>query len=143
MKYYYAIIYCNNPKTANFLYDEYNGFEFENSNIMLNLSIVPDEIKFEQKVKEVASEVPADYEFSFQDKQQKLQNAYGHTNVKLTWDQTDPKRSEKLRNGFIREIDSDEEKDYYKDLIASSGDEQSDDDDEQIEKTRKKLLSGL
>lgn len=65
MKYYYAIIYCNSPKTANFLYDEYNGFEFENSNILLNLSIVPDDIKFEQKVKEMANEVPADYEFSF------------------------------------------------------------------------------
>ena len=65
MKYYYAIIYCNNPKTALFLYDEYNGFEFENSNILFNLSIVPDDIKFEQKVKEAACEVPADYEFNF------------------------------------------------------------------------------
>lgn len=44
MKYYYAIVHCNNSNTAKFLYDEYNGFEFENSNILLNMSFVPDEI---------------------------------------------------------------------------------------------------
>lgn len=33
MKYYYAIVHCDNAKTAMNLYDEYNGFEFENSNI--------------------------------------------------------------------------------------------------------------
>ena len=44
MKYYYAIVYCNSPATAKFLYDEYNGFEFENSNILLNMSFVPDDL---------------------------------------------------------------------------------------------------
>jgi len=66
MKYYYAIVHCNNSNTAKFLYDEYNGFEFENSNILLNMSFVPDEIKFEQKLKEEATEVPDNYEFNFE-----------------------------------------------------------------------------
>jgi hypothetical protein len=46
MKYYYAVVHCNNSKTAKFLYDEYNGFEFENSNIRLNMSFIPDELEF-------------------------------------------------------------------------------------------------
>jgi hypothetical protein len=33
MKYFYAVINCNSKETAIFLYDEYNGFEFENTNI--------------------------------------------------------------------------------------------------------------
>lgn len=65
MKYYYAIVYCDSSKTAKFLYDEYNGFEFENSNIRLNMSFVPDDIKFTQELKESANEVPENYEFNF------------------------------------------------------------------------------
>merc|ERR1712196_102542 len=50
------------------------------------------------------------------------------------------KRSNKLLNGFTREFNSDEEKEYYKGLIDSSdeNDEESD-----IEEARKKLLKGL
>jgi len=55
MKYYYAVITCNNKATAIYLYDEYNGFEFENTNIMLNMSLIPDDIKFTQKLKEEAT----------------------------------------------------------------------------------------
>lgn len=46
MKYYYAIIHCDSPKTALYLYDEYNGYEFENSNMQLLLSLVPGEVEF-------------------------------------------------------------------------------------------------
>jgi hypothetical protein len=46
MKYYYAIVYCNSSKTAVYLYDEYNGYEFENSNIRLNMSFIGNDIKF-------------------------------------------------------------------------------------------------
>jgi hypothetical protein len=46
MKYYYAVVHCNNSKTAISLYDEYNGFEFENSNILLNMSFIPDDMHF-------------------------------------------------------------------------------------------------
>ena len=50
MKYFYAVVHCNTVKTAKFLYDEYNGFEFENSNILLNMSFIPDDLKFEQNI---------------------------------------------------------------------------------------------
>lgn len=44
MKYYYAVVHCNNSATAMFLYDEFNGFEFEDTNIRLNMSFIPDNI---------------------------------------------------------------------------------------------------
>jgi len=46
MKYFYAVVNCNSKETAIFLYDEYNGFEFENTNIMLNMSFIPDDMVF-------------------------------------------------------------------------------------------------
>ena len=52
MRYYYAIIHCDSGATACHLYDEFNGIEFENSNIQLNLSLVPDEVKFEQAARD-------------------------------------------------------------------------------------------
>lgn len=46
MKYFYAVVHCNNKKTALKLYEEYNGFEFEMSNIRLNLSFIADDLTF-------------------------------------------------------------------------------------------------
>ena len=47
MKYYYAVLTCNSKGTAINLVDEYNGFEFENTNIKLNMSFIPDSVQFQ------------------------------------------------------------------------------------------------
>lgn len=93
MKYFYAVIYCNARKTALKIFEEYNNYEFELSNIRLTLSFIDDELTFPQKPKEKASEVPPDYEFR---SAQTLNKALNHTSVRLTWDQTDPKRMQKF-----------------------------------------------
>lgn len=46
MKYFYAVIYFNSSETAERIYNEYNDYEFEMSNIRLNLSFVADDLKF-------------------------------------------------------------------------------------------------
>ena len=46
MKYYYAVIHCNSHETAEKIYNEYNNFEFELSNIRLNLAFIPDSLVF-------------------------------------------------------------------------------------------------
>ena len=84
MMYYYAVVHCNSAATANYLYDEYNGFEFENTNIRLNMAIVPDDVVFEQKLKEKATDVPTGYEFDFSS--MSVNRAVGHTQVNLTWE---------------------------------------------------------
>lgn len=93
MKYFYAVIHTNSKKTATKIFNEYNGMEFELSNIRLSMSFIADSLKFPQKAKEVATEIPPDYQFMGQNK---LNRAMNHTNVKLSWDQTDPKRMNKL-----------------------------------------------
>jgi len=52
MKYYFGIVTCNKCKTANRIYEEYQGFEFELTNLRLSLSLVPDEMVFEQKARD-------------------------------------------------------------------------------------------
>lgn len=46
MKYFYAVVCCDKRKTATKIYNEFNGFELELTNLRLTLSIVPDELTF-------------------------------------------------------------------------------------------------
>ena len=82
MKYFYGIIYCNSKKTAKHIFKEYNGFEFELTNINLNLSFVDDNLQFPQKLKEEADDVPPGYSFDAT----KVSRALNHSTVKLSWD---------------------------------------------------------
>jgi len=87
--------------------------------------------------------VPADYVFTFA-QETKVNRALGHSDVKLTWDQTDVARSNKLRNGFSKDLqDPEKEAEYYKDFIAPGSDQDSDERSERdIEEYRQKLLKG-
>lgn len=92
---------------------------------------MPDDIVFEQKVKETCTEVPDEYEFSFN----KINRAVGHSDVKLTWDCPDAKREKKLAAGFMMgdDIDPDKEAEYWKDLINTDSD--NDDENNKAPKT--------
>lgn len=94
MNYFYAVIHCGSRQTALHIYDEYNGMLLESTSVEIQLSLIPDEVVFEQKVKDVATEVPKGH--SFEHFQKRLNRAFGHTNVKLTWEATDEKRLMKL-----------------------------------------------
>ena len=157
MRYYYAVVFCDARKTARRILDEYSGFEVELTNIRLNLSVVPDELEFPQALKEEASEIPADYNFDGG----KISRALNHSTVKLTWDQTDPKRLQKLQQNAKmltkrkKPVDTDDEDAAYRDLIASDSGEheydsevQSNAEDQQkeqahIDKMRQLLLGSI
>jgi hypothetical protein len=96
MKYFYAVVVCDRRKTANRILDEYNNFELELTNLRLTLSIVPDEMVFPHEPKEVAEEIPVNYSFN----PGKISRALNHSTVKLSWDQTDPKRISLLQANF-------------------------------------------
>ena len=146
MKYFYAIIYCNSPKTCDKIYTEYNGYEFELSSLKLNLSYVADDLKFPQEVKETATEVPPGYQFrAFNE----LNRAQSHTQVRLTWDDTDPKRLRKFQKIMHEAADRDDlDDEAYKEFLASHSESEVEDDSDQmdkdkIEEYRRKLLGGL
>jgi uncharacterized protein involved in exopolysaccharide biosynthesis len=74
--------------------------------------------------------VPAAYSFD----PSKISRALNHSTVKLSWDQTDPKRQAKLANNYKaimkkkgdNEFNSSEEDRAYKDLVAYSDESSSD-----------------
>lgn len=82
MRYYYAVVVCDSRKTAKKILSEYNGFELELTNIRLQLSVVTDDQEFPQKIKEEATEIPANYNFD----SSKISRALNHSTVKLSWD---------------------------------------------------------
>ena len=130
MDYFYAVVYCNNRKTAKRIIEENQDLEFELTNIRLNLYVVPDDLEFPYSPKQVAEDLPADYTFDAS----KISRALNHSTVKLSWDQTDPKRTARLQANYkallkknANEIDMSDDERAYKDLIAGSSDEDSDD----------------
>jgi hypothetical protein len=152
MRYYYAVIHCNSPQTAEKIYEEYNNYEFELSNIRLNLSYISDSLKFPQEAKETANELPPGYSFEASNS---LTRALNHTKVKLTWDETDPKRLRKFDRIMNAANPDDIDDDEYREFLASGTEEEdsnadkSDDevvgrrDSDKIEEYRRKLLGGL
>ena len=112
MDYFYAVVYCNNKKTASKIIEENQDLEFELTNIRLNLYIVPDDLELPYKPKQVAADLPTNYEFN----SAKISRALNHSTVKLSWDQTDPNRAAKLQQN-------------YKELLKKEGTSKFDDDD--------------
>ena len=94
MKYYYAVVHCNSKKTAEKIYDEYNGMEIEQTSIPLSLSFVADTLEFPQKPIEVVNFSEVDTTVAKPQQNGQSSRALSHTNVKLTWDETDPQRSQ-------------------------------------------------
>lgn len=92
MDYFYAIVYCKSSQTAARIIEENQDMEFELTNLRLNLYIVPDDLEFPYAPKDVAEDVPANYDFD----SSRISRALNHSTVKLSWDQTDPKRAAKL-----------------------------------------------
>ncbi|KAI3438627.1 hypothetical protein D9Q98_001049 [Chlorella vulgaris] len=92
LRYYYAVVTCDSPGTANRLYDECDGMELMKTACKFDLRFVPEEQSFEgRKVRDEASEVPADYAPpNFQAR------ALQHTSVQLTWDADDDGRKRAL-----------------------------------------------
>lgn len=48
-RYYYAIIECDSPNTASYIFNELDGTELERSANVFDMSFVPDEMKFDQE----------------------------------------------------------------------------------------------
>nr|XP_025950447.1 ESF1 homolog [Dromaius novaehollandiae] len=155
LKYFYAVVECDSPETANKIYEECDGLEFESSCSFIDLRFIPDNVTFDDKPKDVASEVNvAAYK-------PKYFTSAGMVTSKIdiTWDETDHERVTSLSRTFNKEelLDMD-----FQAYLASSSEEEEEqeqggdvahemeddkpkksqkDDEEQIAKYRELLQS--
>uniref|UniRef100_A0A8C2TIV1 ESF1 nucleolar pre-rRNA processing protein homolog n=1 Tax=Coturnix japonica TaxID=93934 RepID=A0A8C2TIV1_COTJA len=99
LKYFYAVVECDSPETANKIYEECDGLEFESSCSFIDLRFIPDNVTFEDKPKDTASEVNV----SVYKPEYLTSAAMGTSKVDITWDETDHERVTSLSRTFNKE----------------------------------------
>jgi hypothetical protein len=135
LKYYYAIAEFDSVESAEAVYKELDGVEYEGSSLELDLRFVPDDVEFDPAdVKAKCDKAP---DLAAYKAPQFIASALQQTTVKCTWDETDVKRQQKLRKAYTKEelekddldaylaseTESDEEgADKYKELLMELND---------------------
>ncbi|XP_024049612.1 ESF1 homolog [Terrapene carolina triunguis] len=117
LKYFYAVVECDSPETANKIYEECDGLEFESSCSFVDLRFIPDDVTFDDEPKDIASEVDgAAYKPKYF-----TSAAMGTSKVDITWDETDHERITSLHRNFKKDelLDMD-----FQAYLASSSEEE-------------------
>ncbi|KAG2408827.1 uncharacterized protein HKW66_Vig0036490 [Vigna angularis] len=143
-RYYFAVVECNSIATADYIYKECDGVEFMQTSNALDLRFIPDDMEVKHPPRDVATEVPANYECK-----DFYSRALQHSEVTLTWEDEEPLRSkilnrnlndEQLAQMELKELlnsddsDSDDSKD---------NNSETDDQPDKIEKKRAKYRALL
>lgn len=118
LRYYYAVMSCDNKSTAKAIYDSMDGREYLTTSNFFDLRFVPDDTSFEEdKPHDECNSLPSGYKPN-----DFRTEALTHSKVRLTWDDDDPSRKEVQKRAFSRaEIDEN-------DLQAYIGSDDSDAD---------------
>ncbi|XP_037752038.1 ESF1 homolog isoform X3 [Chelonia mydas] len=132
LKYFYAVVECDSPETANKIYEECDGLEFESSCSFVDLRFIPDDVTFDDEPKDIASEVDgAAYKPKYF-----TSAAMGTSKVDITWDETDHERITSLHRNFKK----DELLDMgFQAYLASSSEEEEEQQAERLP-AKKQLL---
>ncbi|XP_064624049.1 ESF1 homolog isoform X2 [Lineus longissimus] len=121
LKYYYAVIECDSRETANAIYTECDGIEYESSCARLDLRFIPEDMTFEHEPKSVVKDVA---DISTYKPSLFFNTALNQSKVSLTWDETDQDRLKvTMRKPKSGEIDMMDVQAY---LASSSGEEEED-----------------
>lgn len=125
LRYYCAVVVCDSVSTADHLYKNCDGVEFERTSNKLDLRFIPDSMEFKQEPRDVTTEAPASYEgLDFHTR------ALQHSNVELTWDEDEPQRIKTLKRKFNADQLAELE---LKEFLASDDSDEADGDDENDE----------
>nr|XP_060642028.1 ESF1 homolog [Anolis sagrei ordinatus] len=123
LRYFYAVVECDSSETANKIYEECDGLEFESSCSFVDLRFIPDDVAFDDEPKDVASEVDgAAYKPKFF-----TSAAVATSKVDITWDETDHERVTSLNRTFKKDelLDMD-----FQAYLASSSEEDDEEEEE-------------
>ncbi|XP_063774604.1 ESF1 homolog isoform X2 [Pseudophryne corroboree] len=117
LKYFYAVVECDTPETANKIYEECDGLEFESSCSFVDLRFIPDNVQFDDEPKDTA----VDVDLSAYKPKLFTSAAMVTSKIELTWDETDQDRITTLNRPFNKKevLDMD-----FQAYLASSSDEE-------------------
>ncbi|CAG9804464.1 unnamed protein product [Chironomus riparius] len=126
LKYYYAVVEFDSEKSADIVYKECDGLEYESTANRLDLRFIPDEMEFEDEPKDTCTELPdlAKYEPRIF-----FTTALQHAKVELTWDETDVGRQEISDKLFTDKRNEVSDRDLRK-FVAFSSESEHDDQEE-------------
>lgn len=131
LKYYYAVIEFDSVDTAEKVYKECDGLEYESTANKLDLRFIPDDMEFEDDPKDVCTEFP-----DMQTYKPRLYftTALQQAKVELTWDENDVERKELTDKLFSNKISDIKDAELRKFVACSSEEEnESGGDDEKSE----------
>ncbi|KAK5643385.1 hypothetical protein RI129_007230 [Pyrocoelia pectoralis] len=134
LKYYYAVIVCDSKNSANKIYTECDGMEYESSATKMDLRFIPDGMSFEDEPKEVCKKLPEQGKYK---PRFFTTTALQQAKVDCTWDETNPDRIEltqKLTAGD--EIEKDDLQAYLA-SSSSSENEESDHEEQVLDDSKK------
>lgn len=123
LKYYYAVAVFDSAETANKVYTECDGMEYESSATRVDVRFIPDDTEFPEEPKESCTELP---DMSKYKPRHFMNSALQQVKVNLTWDETDPDRLEAVSQLANGEVDEANLKNY---LATSSEEEESEDEE--------------
>jgi len=128
LKYYYAVTQFDSDNTANSVYTECDGKEFESSATMFDLRFIPEDMGFDDQPVSSCTCLP---ERAHYRPKNFSNSALTSKKVKLTWDEQDAERGEQMKKAYERIDNNDEDFSFAKGLIASSSSEESEEESEE------------
>ncbi|CAH0585821.1 unnamed protein product [Chrysodeixis includens] len=126
LKYYYAVVECDSVASADKLYSECDGMEYESSATRLDMRFIPDDVTFDQEPREECTKLPDMTKYK---PRLFTTTALQQAKVELTWDATNPNRTETIKSALDGKIDDLDLKDYLASSSESDGDGEASDDD--------------
>eukprot|EP01023_Acetabularia_acetabulum_P051071 TRINITY_DN5607_c0_g2_i1.p1 TRINITY_DN5607_c0_g2~~TRINITY_DN5607_c0_g2_i1.p1 ORF type:complete len:539 (-),score=130.25 TRINITY_DN5607_c0_g2_i1:1309-2925(-) len=126
LRWYYAVVECDSVHTAEVLYNECDGLEFEGTACKFDLRYIPDDMSFHGRdIRDQATQVSNSYKPPIITGQNPM-----HTNPTLTWDKDCDERKQALK--FNKKSTAEEmEFDDYRAYLASSSSEDDDNNHKQ------------
>lgn len=142
LKYYYAVIMFDKPESANKIYTECDGMEYESSAIKLDLRFIPDDMTFDDDSKDFCDKLP---EVNKYQPRFFATTALQQVKVNLTWDETNPERAELAQKLSSGKVDDITEADLQNYLASSSGEEEegNENDSDESDSDKESKVGGI